>query len=487
MLKTKKRILSLVVVAAMLMGISGCGGGAAPEASGDTGETIAASEAAAENASSDSGEKVKLTYTYWGSAFEKEAQAQAIQAFMELHPDIEVEAMHIPSSGSEYVAKITAMTASGTNPDVGYMDVPTAFVWAKEGKFYDIFELIESDPNWSRDKYVDDIFYMYDKGKSFGTTSSINPRAIFYNMDCFEEAGVDLPPTAIEDSWTWDEFVEEAKKLTFDVNGNDATSPDFDATNIRQYGIYINPNDLTLLSIFLDSNGADLLTEDGTALALDTPEAKEVIQAFHDLIFVHHVCPIPSDFSAMPDGPTWLANKQCAMFITGQWVLLDIGKLEFNYGIGQLPKFKEARNVKDAGVRVIFSNTKHPEEAWELYKFLANPEGAMSLYKDGLWMPTLREWYDEPNFSEWGAGNPAHPDSYKPVVADSLFNGSATPSYTLRIANYAELNNTITPLLQQVWLDSAGVDEVVDQIMEQAGGLVQGYNPDNYHASAYWE
>ena len=441
--------------------------------------------AAETDGTADSGEKVKLTYTYWGSAFEKEAQAQAIASFMESHPNIEVEALHIPSSGSEYVAKITAMTASGTNPDVGYMDVPTAFVWARDGKFFDIFELIEKDPDWDRDKYVEDIFYMYDEDKSFGTTSSINPRAIFYNTECFEEIGMELPPTDINASWTWDEFIDVAKKLTFDVNGNDATSPDFDATNIRQYGIYINPNDLTLLSIFLDSNGADLLTEDGSKLALDAPEAKEVIQALHDMIFVHHVCPIPADFSAMPDGPTWLANKQCAMFITGQWVLLDIGKLEFDYGIGQLPKFKEARNIKDAGVRVIFSNTEHPEEAWELYKYLANPEGAMALYKEGLWMPTLREWYDEPNFSQWGAGNPAHPESYKPVVADSLFNGSSTPSYGLRIANYAELNNTITPLLQQVWLDSAGVDQVIDEIMEQAGGLVQGYNPGNHHASEY--
>lgn len=489
MMGLKKTVSSLLIMGLLAGSICGCGGAESEDggqkAEPETPAVSSESEASTEGEVSDGSEKIKLTYTYWGSAFEKEAQAQAIASFMESHPDIEVEALHIPSSGSEYVAKITAMTASGTNPDVGYMDVPTAYVWARDGKFYDIFDLIAQDPEWSEDKYVDDIFYMYEEGKSFGTTSSINPRAIFYNKECFTDAGVDLPPTDIGDAWTWEEFIEVAKKLTFDVNGNNAASPDFDPTNISQYGIYLNPNDMVILGIFLDSNGTDLLTEDGSSLALDTPEAKEVIQAIHDLIFVHHVCPVPTDFSAMPDGPTWLANKQCAMFITGQWALLDIGKLEIDYGIGQLPKFKEARNVKDAGVRVIFSNTEHPKEAWELYKYLANPEGAMSLYKEGLWMPTLREWYDEPNFSLWGAGNPAHPDSYKPVVADSLFNGSSTPSFGLRIANWAELNNTITPLLQQVWLDSAGVDQVTEQIMEQAGGLVKGYNPNNYHASAY--
>ncbi len=481
-MKFKKAIAALL--AAVL--VMGCVCGCADSSSSSSGSS-AGTSSQGEEASTGSGETVDLLYTYWGSSFEKEAQASAIATFNEEHPNIQVEALHIPSSGSEYVAKLTAMTASGTNPDIGYMDVSTAFVWAQDDQFYDIFELIDQDPDWDKEKYVDDIFYMYDEGKSIGTTSSINQRAIFYNTDCFTEAGVELPPTDVNEAWTWDEFIEVAKQLTFDANGNTPDSPDFDATNILQYGVYWNPNTLLELGIFLDSNGADLLTEDGTQLALDTPEAKEVIQAIHDMIYVHHVCPIPNDFSAMPDGTTWLANKQCAMFITGQWVLLDIAKLDFNYGIGQLPKFKEARNVKDAGVRVIFKNTKYPEQAWELYKYLANPEGAMALYEEGLWMPTLREWYDEPKFSEWGADNPAHPESYKPVIADSLFNGSATPSYTLRIANYAELNNTITPLLQQIWLDTSSVDDVVQQINEQAGGLVQGFNPDNYHASQYRE
>lgn len=479
------RMSALMIALALC---AGCGGtGANPPAS-DSPSTQSAADAPADTSSAPSsdGSQVKLLYTYWGSAFEKDAQASAVTEFMAQNPGIEVEPLHIPASGQEYVAKLTAMTAAGQNPDVGYMDVPTAFVWAKEGKFYDIFELIDKDPDWDKDKYVDDIFYMYEPGKSFGTTSSINPRLIFYNVDCFTEAGVEVPPTDSAAAWTWDEMIETAKKLTFDMEGRDANDPSFDSSRIRQYGIYINPDDMTILSILLDSNGGDLLTEDGAKLALDTPEAKEVIQALHDMIHVHHVSPIPNDFSSMPNGAEYLNNKQAAMFISGQWFLLDIAKLGFNYDLGQLPKFKEARNIKDAGTRVIFSNTAHPDEAWALYKFLANPEGAMSLYHDGLWMPTLKEWYeDESKFAQWGKDNPAHPESYKPVVADSLFNGTATPSWGLRIANINELQLVFRPLLQQVWLDSKGVDEVVEEINAQVGDRVQGYNPDNFHASHY--
>ena len=54
-------------------------------------------------------------------------------------------------------------------------------------------------------------------------------------------------------------------------------------------------------------------------------------------------------------------------------------------------------------------------------------------------MPVLKEWYqDEEKYNTWATG-PAHPASYRTVVADSLFNGTATPSYNLRISNISEI------------------------------------------------
>lgn len=324
--------------------------------------------------------KIELLYTFWGSAYEKAAQEGAIAMFNELHPDIHVEALHIPSAGAEYIAKLTAMAASGTNPDVGYMDVPTAFVWAKEGKFYNIFDLMAEDPEWNREMYVEDLFYMYEEDAAFGSTSSINPRMVFCNVDAFNEAGIALPPTTYAEAWTWDEFVEVAKKLTLDAMGNNATSPDFDPNMIVQYGCYMDCSDLAIQHSFLDSNGADLLNVEGTALALNTPEALEVYQALYDLIYTHHVTPAPVELSTLgSDIPTILKGRQAAMAITGQWVLLDIAKMDINFELAVLPKFDTPRNIKQAGTRVVFSNAADKDAAWELFKFIASPEGALHL------------------------------------------------------------------------------------------------------------
>ena len=79
-----------------------------------------------------------------------------------------------------------------------------------------------------------------------------------------------------------------------------------------------------------------------------------------------HVCPNPADYKAIAaDIPTALKGRQAAMAITGQWVLLDMAKMGFNFDLGVMPMFKEPRNVKDAGTRVIFTNARDKDAAWE--------------------------------------------------------------------------------------------------------------------------
>jgi multiple sugar transport system substrate-binding protein len=467
----KKTVVVTLVLLAFLLIFSGC------NRSGDS-----------DLSSTTAQQEIKMAYTFWGSAFERDAQTAAVQAFNEQHPGVTVEAMHIPSSGDDYIAKVTAMVAAGNSPDVGYLGAPVSFEWAKEGKLYDIFEFLNADPEYSKNTYVEDIFYYYAEGKSQGTTSSINPRLIFYNKECFDTAGLPYPPYTPETAWTWDQFVDIAKKLTLDVTGKNANDPGFNKDQIRQYGAYINYGDSPMLMTFLDSNGVDLLTEDGSKLALDTPAAKEVLQKMSDLINVHHVTPLPTDLTNVAsDVPTALKGKRVAMAITGQWVLLDLAKAGVNYDLGIMPKIKEVRNVKDAGIRVIYKETKHPQEAWELYKFLQNPEGGLSLYRDGLWMPVLREWYDDPElYAKWAVGNPAHPDiTYKAVVSDSLFSGISTPSWGLRISNFTDVWAAVNAGLQPLWLGTADVETVVRDITQRVNPMVKGYNPSMGHVSKY--
>lgn len=61
---------------------------------------------------------------------------------------------------------------------------------------------------------------------------------IFYNKDLFEEAGVEPMPTEWDKRWTWDEFVENMKKLT--KVSDDGTTTQYGTCNWQeQYSLYV--------------------------------------------------------------------------------------------------------------------------------------------------------------------------------------------------------------------------------------------------------
>ena len=65
-------------------------------------------------------------------------------------------------------------------------------------------------------------------------------------------------------AWTWDQFVEAAKQLTIDANGQHPGDADFDAENIQQWGVSWPTWSLPRETLIY-SNGGDAWTEDFTS------------------------------------------------------------------------------------------------------------------------------------------------------------------------------------------------------------------------------
>ena len=110
---------------------------------------------------------------------------------------------------------------------------------------------------------------------------------IFYNKDLFEEAGVEPMPTEWDKRWTWDEFVENMKKLT--KVSDDGTTTQYGTCNWQeQYSLYV-------LQELLDLNGANWYNEDMTAAEnVDSEESKEVIEGIKALRTEYGVAPDPT-------------------------------------------------------------------------------------------------------------------------------------------------------------------------------------------------
>lgn len=130
-------------------------------------------------------------------------------------------------------------------------------------------------------------------GEVYAWPQWVTAVAMFGNPDLFEERGV-TPPT-MEDPWTWEEFVEASRKLTF---------TDSDGTQVYGFSVSSAPGQELYLPVFY-MDGGRVRSPDVRTFTLHQPEAVSALQKLADLHLVENVT--PPDFGTM--GQTDVRNQ----------------------------------------------------------------------------------------------------------------------------------------------------------------------------------
>ena len=415
---------------------------------------------------------VELKFTLWGSPFEKQAIEKAVASFNASHPAIHVTAQHIPYEA--YGEKISAMLAAGEPPDVAYLDFAQAFPFADGGKILDLTSYFAKQP--TDQGVLETSFYRFDHGKKLlGTGLATGVILLYYNKELFDAAKLPYPPATAQDAWTWDKFVEVAKKLTKDRHGNDATNPNFDPNNIVTYGLSL-PQDWWSYLTFIDSNGGSFVNKEGTELLLNQPASVQVLQALQDAIYVDHITPRPTQNKALPSADIQMQTGKVAMTFNGMWKVVDFSQLHHPWGMGALPYFKEPTTIILSVPKVIFAATKHPDEAFTFYLYISDPT-KVDLFREGLWAPLEKRYFTDPEFTkQWLQGKPGvYPPEAQTVLVDySLHHaGPPPPMYWLRNIDRI-MNEAVIPAMDQLWSGKIKAQAAADQAVEKAKPLLQG-------------
>ena len=140
-----------------------------------------------------------------------------------------------------------------------------------------------------------------------------------------------------------------------------------------------------------------------------------------------------------------------------------------------MPKLASSKTIILSGATSIFKATKNPEEAWLLYKYLADPESSLDLQAGGLWMPIMKNWYTDPTLvSKWATGNKAHPEGYTDAMMKQVLeNGVAMPAFNVK--NFGKMRAIVDPALDMVWLGEETAEKAMNRIEPQIIPLIQGY------------
>lgn len=418
-------------------------------------------------------ENIQLSFMFWGSPAEDQAIRKALKDFEAANPGISVTPLFATYSGAEYDAKMKAMSESGTLPDVGYFG----------GQFYDYASnnfFLDMTPYVTRDgiknDYLPQTWIMY-QNKIVGAYTAAESQVVYYNKKVLQDAGIPLPPTDYTKAWTWAQYLDAWKKLTIDKNGKHPGEAGFNPKQVVRFGVNHEMwNQMLLPQIW--SNGGDIISPDGKTVLLDSPETIQAIQDFADLRNKYMVMSAPGlteyNSTSKVDPKVLLQNGQIGFYISGQWELLDYAGMNFPLGIGALPIHKKPAQLYVSGINVIFKQTKHPDEAWKLQKWMMTPEKTQDLYVKGLWMPTKASWYtNKADLDKW-VNNPAHPAGYKEAVLDSMKISRLAP---VNIKNYDQIwAEYINPELDLIWLGkqtaAVGLKKAADKIRKS--GLLQG-------------
>jgi multiple sugar transport system substrate-binding protein len=452
----KKKVIAILMVAIMTMGLAGC----AETTTDTTTETPVASEKTDVATETESTEKIHITYAQWGSEEEAQNTQKSIDRFNDSQETIEVECIPIP--WETYMEKLNTMATADELPDCAIMSEAGVIQWAQQGMLYDISSMYDG----SDSKPIDSLAFTYE-GKPVAYSTAFETILLFYNKDMFDKAGVEYPSFDSEKAYSWDEFVEVAKKLTLDKNGKTPNDVGFDKDNIVQYGCMIE-NLTWQLEVWCLSNGSGFFSEDGTEVIIDDPAAIEALQKIADLYLVEHVAPLSSGLTDDGVSRSLIAGT-CAMTTNGAWNIgtcLSAARDEgLNYGIGVLPYMEEKVTINTGGPNVVFSQSEHPKEAMEFLKWYALEENNWdALIATGIWMPTLDSYYTDETLTHKWLDNPAYPvyEESKGVLVDFAMNYSRPASWYYT-NNTVDFNSLLASVLGDVWTGKTTVETAINE------------------------
>ena len=327
----------------------------------------------------------------------------------------------IPNASSRDT--IATEIGAGAGPDVVG---PVGWVGSNSfyGQWLDIGPYLKAD-NYDTSKFEPALVKMYQTDASQGTVGlpfAVYPSAFYYNTKLFDEAGLSYPPAKYGDKykmpdgseveWNWDTVKQVAQMLTIDANGKNSLDAAFDKTKIVQYGFTFQWESAPSYWGTFMKSGPDetFLAPGGSAGSYQAriPDAwMGAWKWYYDGIWGDHPY-VPNgqiEGSADFNSGNSFASGKIAMADMPSWYLCCVGDLEKaggTFDFGAMPVFSDG-NVYgrvDADTFRIWKGTKHPQEAYEVLKYLIDV-GIQKLV----------------------VGSEGHPPAYGAIPSDSSLRG----------------------------------------------------------------
>jgi len=351
----KKLSMVLSVLIALVLVLSACGTAAPASTTAAPAATTAAS-----------GEKTPILFWFpHGSDPDKSDLENSVLEFNKKYPQYEATSEYIGSSGAGVgmTDKLMTAIAGGNPPDMVLFDRFMVGQWAGQGLFEDI------TANAASSGVTADLFYEFAwqeatlGGKLFAMPFDTDNRALYYNKDIFDEAGLQPPKTIAEMDLLAEELtIKEGNRFT-------------------RFGL-IPWMSQGFLYTWAGAFGAEFINAEGK-ITFDHPKAIEALTwmvTYSDRYGIENI----TDFANATQGSDInpFAAGLVAMYVSGPWEVAGLKRQapDMNYGVVSIPTpdGSVARTMAGGWSMIIPVGTKVKDAAFALAKYMTVEEGAVS-------------------------------------------------------------------------------------------------------------
>lgn len=419
MRRTWKKLATLLLAGTVLVSTTACGGGETSGKQKDTGNKV-------------------LRVLNWGNTEEEKIANEAIARFNENNPDVEVKQTCVPvTSWSDFIQKWITMSTSGEAPDVINIGLEAVQMAVSNDLLMPLDEIVSEDQDLSKVKeeyspVLLDGFSVDDN--LYGLPNGTQTMVMYYNKTMFDEAGLEYP----KDGWTWDEFYEDAKKLT--------------KSDGSVYGFGLSSSYFQLTPWWSTNNTA--LVDENQNPALNSKKMVESVE-FLDKLVKEKVTPDPIS----SDVYTMFSSKQLAMVGAGRWVLntwQDAGLTNADFDCVQWPVNEKEGSVFGGAAWCISKNTENKELSIELLKSLISEETLKAVAAGGQQVPPTESLATDTEIMG------TTPDNIEGIwKAVTVASPVAAPTY------FGDLEQTTLRCMEEVFSGGKDVQQALDDAQKE--------------------
>lgn len=395
----------------------------------------------------------------WGPGPARERQYADWSAGMaERVPTVKADFIMLSEGG--VAAKLTAMIAAGTPPDVTLGANPE---FALRGELLNLDPFLRKDKEamgwqWSPASW-EYVNVVLDNGTKMVWALPGNPavRTIYVNLDLLARAGITYAPT---EPWTWDDFRQHARRLTRRL-------PDGGPEQVGFKGFGTGTIDL---HPFVTHAGGDFFHRDPKTGWVDratftAPQTLAAIEYFYELGVKDRVGLLPGEPTAgfqFVDGRVAMEAGYPNLMAT-----LQQAKPAFRWDLMPFPLRKQGDKwpnqfVNGTAVGSILQGTKYPEPSFAAVRYLAGPEGHLIRQRanGGGPIPPAANW--KAAWEEWLQPPPAN----KTLLQKTVNGGTLAPWLKIK-DGLAEVNKAYADEMTALLTGKSGTRQFADGVNEQ--------------------